>query len=343
MTTDTVLRATSGMLHIARYELRDSKSLAELREYADELESHKWDSRCEPAEFYFNEQGNLVIRQGGLFRTGTELGFTPWSFRQVCQRTHVPIDYAQRIPPTLRALNWANGIPDEKVWLFRSYDDQCRGALSDRYSVVRNSVLIPAIIDVVEDRYPLCRPYIDRDTLHVRIEMVNRDFDGPRPSRGNYSAGVYIGNGEVGQEKLRIHPFVKRTSCDNSTIFTDSGMTMVHHGLTEAFARAAVYQTMGQVLGLAVERIELLINAVTRPLPGEFAAYVDNMCKEKGFSEAVRDDILIGSEGQENLFGLVTGMTWAAQRQDAIETTIELEMFAGALLTGKAQLAHEDG
>ena len=71
------------------------------------------------------------------------------------------------------------------------------------------------------------------------------------------------------------------------------------------------------------------------PLPKDYESFedtVDDLVKRRGWTTEARDHILIGSEGRENTWGLVQGVSAAANRVDDEDLQTDMRLVAGSYL-----------
>lgn len=273
-----------------------------------------------------HDSGSIVV--GGDFKT--RLSLSGWALSQLCQRLGPPNPgYLQKCPPWLMSANlayWQSLY--RKPLLVRAYTDECRAILSAEYTPISNTVVLEMARDMLGDLpYRIIDSYVDPNRIHVKIGMA--DDEG-----GNHAIGCYLGNSEDGSRMLRVMPFVQRHSCVNSIMWSEGAFIHKHYRTTQAFLYGAMKEHLGKGFAVSVERLETLVWAETVRIP-DIAQRVKSICKAKGLSQVTRDNILMGTENSNTLWGLVLGVSYAAH-QDNIdyESRIDLERFAGDLLLG---------
>jgi len=304
-------------------------TLSELIDLSTELDQNKADYLARVGDIDFDDQARIVVPDN-LFNASTPLELTDWALHQVCEKLGPPpYDYMKRCPLSLRAYNlnhWrANG--NGKTWFVRAYGEKARAVLTPDYTPVLSTKVLEMTQELLGTTpYRLVRPYVDADTLHVKISVADTKGD-------NYAIGAYIGNGEIGNYMLRIFPFLQRHSCTNSIIYQEGGFEQRHFHVTPAFIWGALKEKIGQAIGMATEMLDHIVRAEAENIP-DLAHVIANLCKDKGLSQPVHDLILIGSESQNTRFGLVNGLSFAAHHMEDVDLAIRLESMAGAILMG---------
>ena len=265
-----------------------------------------------------------------LFRGASTLyELTPWALNQACQKVgKLPYGYARECPPNLRATNlnfWREDLPQDRKWFLRFNGDQCRAVLSDRYSPLANSELAEYLLEQFGDGYDIVRPYYDPDTLHLKfVTMAD-------PDDSNYAYGVYVGNGETGNRSLTVAGFVQRHACTNSIILTDNRWRVTHVSKTKSEYLLTVRSWVAEAMQLSMDQRERLAAAALEEVE-DFTNVIERLCKQNGLTNEVRDSVLMGTEGQKTVMGLVNGLSWAAHQQDDPELQIDMEVLAGKYL-----------
>lgn len=286
----------------------------------------------------FNPDTCDIATPATLFAIQEEHALTDYALSRLCARLGPPpTKYMKECPPHLRATNlnhWMRKQPADKGWFLRFDGSVCRAVLSDQYTVFDNSTLAEGLLEIMGDGYSIIRPYYDHDSLHLKFVTMSD------PGDGNYAYGVYVGNGEIGNRALTVGGFVQRHSCTNSIILTDKNWRQEHrYGTTHEFLLQAKIWMM-RAAQFSIDAREQFAKKAMDEI-GDFADVVSALCKRKGLTNEVRDNVLIGSEGAGNLFGLVNGLSWAAHQQDDQELGIELETLAGDVMLGRVSTRRE--
>jgi hypothetical protein len=310
-------------------------------------DEHKTDYGPAPVKEYGFDDVAALVAPTGLWGNGhVRLAPTEWAFRQVCQKLGpaafpnsskmLPADYLWACPPGMRAnqLNhWIGVLPQDRQWFVRAYDDAARAVLSDRYADVGVTDTLKWVKSALDSKginggITVHNPVVTPDVLHLRLlfRTINRDS-------GNYAVGGYFTTGEIGNRKLGAYPLVQRISCTNSIVVPHNQWSWDsrHIGDTHVLKNLFISAIFGVLKG-AVEALDQLLEAQNEELP-DFTEYVDDLVKAKGWNTEVRDSILIGSEGYETLFGVIQGVSAAANTitwDDDLQA--DMQLAAGQLL-----------
>ena len=310
---------------------------------------HKHDHDATAGELTFDETASLVL-PSNLFGQSPPVVPTEWALGQICSRLgptvfgrgrskSVPRDYLMAIPPELRAtllndhLNHTD--PDQK-WLVRCYKDEARAILSGRYSVIDNDEVLK-IIQQIEDEQPdlpgkqLIRSQVTPDRLHVKMTWADSDD-------GNYAIGAYVGNGEIGNSKIKVFPFVQRHSCTNSIVLDrDAGVEFVHTGnMTAKFVMFKAH--IIEAFKASDALLDKLMQAENEKLPN-FLDVIEGLSNRYNWNDHVKEKIILGSEGKMTRAGLVNGVTFAAHTafNDA-DAQVDMEIMGGRILVADESL-----
>ncbi len=265
----------------------------------------------------------------------------------------LPFDYLSAIPQDLLAQNLnrhlvngngskylvrCTGSGDEERGTVRAILDANYPGGADEHGDFENTQylkVVQSFIDEQPDNYPdlkLVRPYVGADEIGIKISW--RDVNPLRDDKGgSYGIGTFIGNSEIGTGKLKILPFVQRTTCENSIIYTrDSGIELIHRGSFAAI-RTQFKAAIGKALHAAADVLDKFIEAEYEQIP-DFDAVLSGLALQHGWSEPVKVSVAVGTEGKQTRAGIVNGVTYAAHSSSIIEPLkqIEMEMLGGELL-----------
>lgn len=234
-----------------------------------------------------------------------------------------------------------------KPWLIRTYKDQCRAILTNRYAIIDNVELLRIAaksldiqttsmnLEQVEFGYTRMNP--DWLVLDAILKGINpNDLDDPGGELGDimggnpYGLGVRIKNNEIGSGSLSVATLLKRSSCNNSIVIADTAYKARHIGLRTALLND-VTVAIGQAMMLGVEAMSQFMKARTLAIPN-FHFRVDELIKEMGWSTETGHALRSGTEGQETMYGMINGISAAAQTIENPETRESAEELAGSLL-----------
>jgi hypothetical protein len=222
-----------------------------------------------------------------------------------------------------------------KTLYLRTYgENTVRAVLSDRYTHVNNRELLDYLKRFLDEKgggtYTLVRPYVGRDELHVRV-LVSDIF--PQGGDSPYGMGFVLRGGEIGNRSLQVWPFIQRGTCENSTVGVEGGVKEMQSG-NRQLKLMSIAAAMGKALEASEELVTRMMEAQYEELPN-LPQIVSRMAKENKWSEAVPLVVMQGTEGQNSLFGLVNGLTYAAHRtQMFAQDALSMEIMAGQVLMG---------
>jgi len=316
-----------------------SMKMEDLLALSSGMDEKKTDYITPLEDVWFSYEAALVVNNSTFGDAAIALAPTDWALRQICEKLGPPpVKYMHRCPSELRADNlnyWLREMPQDEYWFVRAYGSNCRAVLSRRYVPIANTTVLSHAQKLLTDvGHWLIDPYVSPDTLHVKLGMAQQ-------AGGAYAVGAYVGNGEIGNRSFRILPFVQKTSCSNSIIYAEGGFVQRHVSVTSAFIYGALKEKLGRVFGLAANVLERMVMAEAEEIP-EIAKVVDTICRQYNLSQAVKDNILLGTEGEKTRMGLVNGISFAAHASDLpMEAQIDLETLAGAQLIGRSSVSQD--
>lgn len=343
--------------------MQTQSSIAPLLERANAFAAHKHDTIADSSKLSFavEDSAARLIVPGGF--GSLSLGLEDRALGQMGDRLArhfwgtagrvMPRDFYRQLfgsfPEHFSNLtNDLLGKMDGKL-LVRGYDNDARAILSDKYATLDNvdilqmadEVLAGIPFKVVESgKYYSKNDGIQRDEMGLRImvKTIKTDDD-----KSPYGLGVMIRNGETGEGASEVRPLVWRHSCFNSIVFKQSkdgeqqGLRLTHLGSKGAklnLLASAVFEALpmaeaGLVKFLETKRIEI-----------DLAAVISKLGEDQGWSEEISNQVLIGSEGSQSVYGLVNGLTFAAHEVDlslfdrvAMETLASTYIYEPALVT----------
>lgn len=307
-----------------------------------EYDAHKADYSEFARNLHFDETSALVIPPQ-MFGAVMPMKPTTWAWGQIfsklgpavygkgCNKT-LPSDYLLAIPADLRAQNLNRHLQNANGagWMVRGYDDQARAVLSEGYATIANTELLEILDGVITQNqtadFHLSRPSVTPDDLNIRT--IWKDTKG-----GNYGIGVYIGNAEIGNRRLRIYPLIQRHSCENSIIIEhDKGIEFVHRG-SKITKMILVKSVIAELFGVAAEVLEKMIAAESQQIP-DFADVLDGLAIKYGWNDGTKTSVTLGTEGQQTRAGIVNGVTYAAHAIDTLtpNESADMEILGGRIL-----------
>ena len=301
-------------------------------------------------DFSFHDETADLLAREELFNAFTALQPTDWAFGQICQKLGpacfpdtarvLPKDYLQACPSDLRAeqLNhWLEHLNGDRQWFVRAYDNNARAVLSERYATIGVTETLKWTQQALDQKLGaghsvrFVNPVVSPDVLHLRMMFTDVD-PGNDPAGSSYGVGGYITTGETGNRKLGAFPLIKRASCDNSIAIPKGKWSWEsrHVGHSQAL-RSLFIGAIFHILEGSVQALEDLLKTQDDALP-DFADYIDNLVAQKGWDSVTRDAILVGSEGHESLFGVIQGVSAAANIIEDPDAQANMQLVAGELL-----------
>lgn len=295
--------------------------------------------------FEMNQRGELDIRPDLTNNGGLNRPMTDWAFKQMCGRLgavahpgssrSLPATYLLACPPELRAENVNHWMGmDDGEWFVRECNDTVRAILTDRYSTVDITETLKWVDEALESNgqgsVELVKPVVTPDVLHLRVLFQNVDpfnSDGDAP----YAIGGYFTNGEIGNRRMGVYPLIQRHSCTNSIIIPHDEFSWDHiHVGRRSLLKRTFIDSIFYVLEGAVEGLEKLL--MSQEQMPDFTSHIDDLVERKGWTLETRDKILMGTEGYESLFGLVQGVSAAANSMEDPDLAADMQIEAGRLL-----------
>jgi hypothetical protein len=342
------------MLHINPAITKDTK-LADLLDCAMDFDQNKADYTGQPGGFMVTPAGRLTT-SGDTLYTGSGAAMLPSTFTRHALKqaagklgaaydmTSLPTDYLltlQDKAPELFAENINGAIdrmPKSRDWFVRTYNDQVRAVLSGEYLKFDNSDMLRLLNDVLQadqtEHKLSSRSFVNPDNMVTDV-LFKDIHTGKGNGNGQFSLGVRIRNGEIGDWTGGVYPLIKRTSCDNSISIDDRAhsFTFKHFGKNTATTKRVMLKSaMAEILPFSVNIIQTLIEAEEKELP-KFSDIVNGLGFKHGWSEEFTGAVFAGSEARYSLAGLVNGVTFAAHTAAPNnEAMTAAEFLGGALL-----------
>jgi hypothetical protein len=323
-----------------------------------EQDSHKADYQAPARQFSFDDQSRLVPAvENNLFGESVSpspLHPTPWAWSQIFTKLGptvfgkdkvkgLPSDYLLALRPEQRAGLLNDHLQGTSTnWLVRSFDDNARAVLSDKFTKIDNSHLLDILNKVAEGSnlpYSVTRnSSVNPDSLNIRIIWKDIQLPG---GRGGYGIGTYIRNGETGNRRGGIFPLIQRHSCQNSIIVDDRTNAYEFLHLGNASSKLTLIKAaIVDILPFAAHLLDQFIKADAEQIP-DFSDVISGLCKQYGWGESVQTRIAVGTEGRDTRFGLINGITWAAHEISNPDLESDLEIIGGSLLLAPDSVFHK--
>ena len=242
---------------------------------------------------------------------------------------------------------YTNALIDkyEGDWFLRCYHGQMRAILTHRYAIYDNRDMIETAAlaadlqrqnGVTGITFP--RTYIHPDKMILDMLLTTRDA-GDNGGSESFGIGARLKNDEIGSGAAYVLPLVQRNSCTNSIGLSGQRFRFVHLGY-KANMVERVSEAIGNALMMSYQMVALMVSARKVELPN-LHQLITKLDKEQGWQEEFADTVRVGTEGHDSLYGLVNGVTFAAQTIDDPDVRTEMEELGGALLTQPSRFFHE--
>lgn len=241
-----------------------------------------------------------------------------------------------------------NGVRDgrvdpNKTFKFRTYGDgTLRAMLSDIYAIIDNVWYLEHLDGVFAgwDAPPYFEHWnTDGDTIHgnLRIPGIEATKDD-----GEHGGMLFIGNCEIGTQRISIAPAVWRQICTNGMMGWAKGQMWdkVHRGAVDLKSLAAeITSKVGEKINLVRDGIEVLQATrehefVKGVKPSQIIAQVAEQFNlttgQKGQAVKMVEEYVNHESGFRNLYGIINAVTRTAQTQPAAEQH-RLETVGGSL------------
>lgn len=237
----------------------------------------------------------------------------------------------------------------EARWFVRTYQfpdgpNTIRAILSDKYAPIQNTDVLGKLAEafkLINDNASapiqpeLYKTALSPDRLDLRFRILGRDLI-PNGENTPYGIGGYISNDEIGSGALKVLPALWRGSCDNTFTWAankedNTAAVNVRHIGTGSVLADRMAAAIAHCLQLGGKMLEQFMYAKQIELP-DLAKLLSGMADKNGWSEEFKNVALVGTEGQQNLYGLVNGVTYGAHTVYGSDPAkvAELEALAGS-------------
>ncbi|HNR58258.1 MAG TPA: hypothetical protein PKJ51_07360 [Methanothrix sp.] len=162
------------------------------------------------------------------------LPLTRWAETQLAEACGIPLRYWDKMLDAgkdgLLVQNVNEWLPDLSDRRLRTYPDQVRAVVSNRFRALDNfDVLVAAVQALQGSSAEVMRVDVTESRLWMRL--LDRSPDAHLPMADGSSAlpGVILRNSEVGHGALLVRPFLYRQVCKNGLVL-DTALREVHLG-----------------------------------------------------------------------------------------------------------------
>ena len=231
-----------------------------------------------------------------------------------------------------------NGIRDgrvnpDKVFKFRTYGDgTLRAMLSDMYAIIDNVWYLEHLQDVFSN-YPdgevkFNHWNTDGDTIYGNLKIPGIEAN---HEDGEHGGMLFIGNCEIGKQRISIAPAVWRQICTNGMMGWAKGQMWdkVHRGAVDLKGLAS------EITVKIADKIKLINDGITTlrstqehefvkgVKPSQIIAQIADSYKltpgQKGQAVATVGEYVNHESAYRNLYGIINSITRMAQTQEPAE------------------------
>jgi hypothetical protein len=315
-----------------------AKTWDEVIEMVKRDDENKWDVQVPIKSFWMNNDGKLQ----GKFGDREQLGVTDWAMGQMCGKLGIPKRYIQRLPTNLQAVlvnHDLDDIKEDKNYLFRCKGDTARAFLSEKYSPVDNRELVEIVAEMcggLPNHQIRKFHYSERGFFSKVLLNDLRKWDPANRSK-EMLFGFMIGNSEVGSRTVSVEPFVYREACTNDMVVQqDSVLHQRHVHLTQSEIKVRVIKAVNSTLRLGAATLDKFIETHQEKVENP-ADVIREIAARHKFSEKRKDELVLAYEAEpiDTKFGVVNAFTRYARERLNDEDRVEMERFAGKLLSRK--------
>lgn len=231
-----------------------------------------------------------------------------------------------------------------------------RAILTDKYGIVDNSQVLNSVREVLGETAKDLRDLrvvnstVSRDRLDLRIVFSNPQMNNPETvpqgttRRGNmpstmqpYGVGVFVTNEETGRGGLAVKPMIWRHTCTNSIIINDERALALRHIGESRVLLGRLQQAFADALPVSAQTLNRIYEVSNKALPN-LTDIITGLAKQFAWADDTTKQILVGTEGQETVMGLVNGVSYAASKVEDSAARVDMEMQAGTILTAPDSL-----
>jgi hypothetical protein len=317
----------------------------------------------------FTKPADLFGVPGGFERVAN-LNLETNALRQLLGRVSVPF-FGKGNGTTMDSADWETMLAkypkyfaavmndlipqlESKGLIVRTHGKDIRAILTDRYGIVDNTQVLNAVREILVasgNEMPdlqVVKSEVTRDRLDMRIVFQNPKIKNPeivpqgetrRGDSGNrpYGFGAFVGNEETGRGGLSVKALIQRHGCTNSIIVEHKDNIQLRHlGETQVLL-GRLQQSFADILPVAAQTLNRIYEVTNKALPN-LTDVLSGLSKQYGWDDDTAKQVLIGTEGQETVMGLVNGVSFAASKIEDSASRVEMETQAGAILVAPDSL-----
>jgi len=316
------------------------------------------DFRTPTTELHYSDEGSIGFK---VKRDSYAASPTNHCFRQICQRSKIPSDYAQRMrehAPALLAQNinhwWKNQPEPRMLRTLLNGQHIARAFVSERYRPLENVDLAAAVLPTLEKlgcEVLSCEITETRFYLQAATPKVEAKLVGDR-----VRAGACISNSEVGLGSLVEDELLYYLACKNGMIaqrvmgrhhigrrndplFELDSAAEYYTDATREMDDRAFWMKVKDATVALFDKDRFLARVATfqstteqKIKPLEAVEEVSQRFKfNESEKEAVLNHLIDGARGN-SLFGLINAVTRTATDAESYDRSIELQRVGGQIM-----------
>lgn len=305
--------------------MKTGRPIAELATEIERVANSKRDFILDTRNLTFTtDKDGSIIDLGN----GESFNVSDHTHSQIAERLQIPKKYYDRMRAEdhqlldANVMNWFVDKPEPRM--IRTLDGRARAFVDDKYKRIDNydlcKVVLPEIgrmngvvrsAELTETRFHLKVAFPEIKAVVSSIVRGKHEFlkDGDQDV---VTAGVYIGNSEVGEGSAQVYMFIERLACYNGYIVTEVGSRRNH---------------VGRSLATGTE------SDATREL------YSDETLKAEDTAYWMKIRDIVRSTVDEAKFTYIVGKMQAAQQVEIknVQATVELAQSTFSLSDGEGE------
>lgn len=304
------------------------------------IASNLW-ANSEDCTFSWNHTANGVPET-------TTMPASSWALSQLSIKLGMPSGYAEkcieRKHPDLAAENLNTWLAEQGSgkkpanMLLRSYNDQLRACLSDRFTAFDTTQILDVVKRTINvDDYHIVGSYLSEERMHLRMirdELLDVDGEDLYP-------GIFIDSSDVGRTAFHISFGIWKKVCTNGLCINKIGGVLYHQkhmGITSLEVETEMAARIKTIPEL-ITRSEAVIKAArTEKIDFKDEKIFERMVNDiRRLSKVSEEDAkavieLSQSRYGNTRWGVVNAMTEVAQKFE-LDDRIRIENAAGRLIT----------
>jgi len=315
------------------------------------------DFRVPTDQLHFSDDGTIGFK---VKRDSYDVEPTNYCLRQICQRSKIPADYADRMKDghqVLLAQNinywWKNNPEKRMLRTLLNGDHRARAFLSERYRPLENVDLAAAVFPTLEKlgceilscELTETRFYIQAATPKVEAKLV-----GDRVRAGCVIANSEVGCGAIAEDELLYYLACKNGMISqrimgrhhigrrNDPLFELDTAAEYYSDVTREMDDRAFWMKVKDATVALFDKDRFLKRVAdfesTTAQKIKCVEAVEEITERFRFNESEKDAVLnhLIESGQPNLFGLINAVTRTATDVESYDRSIELQRVGGQIM-----------